>query len=255
MRGGQPGVAGLVCIDRSDCGLTRRPPGSGPLAPVPGDVLAIPPCGRSRCGSADGASRIGDTAEASEAIADDGAGGSRLRRASFSTSLRRKPSTRRSFRRTGWPSALVSMATMIGVLPGAPRRRLPPERPPPREASSISTRPVRRLPASRSIITCMSSCSSFQAVFSVTPRRVRGLRSRPCSASGGYMARTKCAAAPGRGKSCTWLPSAGRALVEVAGLCFCLPQPGRQSRAASASETQPPATDPRFRKVHRSPSR
>ena len=53
------------------------------------------------------ASRIGDTAEASEAIADDGAGGgSRLRRASFSTSLRRKPSTRRSFRRTGWPSGV-----------------------------------------------------------------------------------------------------------------------------------------------------
>ena len=33
-------------------------------------------------------------------------GGSRLRRASFSTSLRRKPSTRRSFRRTGWPAGV-----------------------------------------------------------------------------------------------------------------------------------------------------
>ena len=29
--------------------------------------------------------------------------------------------TRRSFRRTGWPSGVVSTAAMIGVLPGAPR--------------------------------------------------------------------------------------------------------------------------------------
>src|SRR5512147_1230604 len=54
------------------------------------------------------------------------------RRASVSTCLRRKHLTRRSFRRTGWPSGVVSTAAMIGVLPGAPRPRLPPERSPPR---------------------------------------------------------------------------------------------------------------------------
>ena len=138
------------------------------------------------------ASRIGDTAEASEAIADDGAGGDRgCAGPAFPPPC---AGSRRPGAASGAPAgprALVSMATMIGVLPGAPRPRLPPERPPPREASSISTRPVRRLPASRSIITCMSLCASFQAVFWVTPRRVRGWRSRPCSASGGYMARNR----------------------------------------------------------------
>src|SRR5512147_2882386 len=84
------------------------------------------------------AAGVGDAAEAAEAVADDGAGGIEAALGSFSTSLRRKPLTRRSFRRTGWPSGVVSTAAMIGVLPGAPRPRLPPERSPPRSASSIS---------------------------------------------------------------------------------------------------------------------
>ena len=115
------------------------------------------------------------------------------------------------------------MATMIGVLPGAPRPRLPPERPPPREASSISTRPVRRLPASRSIITRMSLCASFQAVFWVTPRPSSRLEIPPLlcvrwvhgaePSAQRHLGRGENRAGDQRG-----LPSAGRALVEVAGL-------------------------------------
>src|SRR4051794_29102079 len=40
--------------------------------------------------------------------------------------------TRRSLRRTGLPSGVVSTAATKGVLPAAPRPRLPPERSPPR---------------------------------------------------------------------------------------------------------------------------
>ena len=40
--------------------------------------------------------------------------------------------TRRSFRRTGFPSSVVSTAATNGVLLGAPRPRFPPERSPPR---------------------------------------------------------------------------------------------------------------------------
>src|ERR1700722_3646150 len=40
--------------------------------------------------------------------------------------------TRRNFRRTGLPSWVVSTAATNGVLPGAPRPRLPPVRSPPR---------------------------------------------------------------------------------------------------------------------------
>src|SRR5512133_2071293 len=47
-------------------------------------------------------------------------------------SVRRKPRIRRSLRRTGRPSAVVSTVATIGVLPAAPRPRLPPERWPPR---------------------------------------------------------------------------------------------------------------------------
>src|SRR5512144_166929 len=59
---------------------------------------------------------------------------SRLRLAKAAISLRRKPRTRRSLRRTGRPSAVVSTVATIGVLPAAPRPRLPPERWPPRSA-------------------------------------------------------------------------------------------------------------------------
>src|SRR5512134_3658823 len=49
---------------------------------------------------------------------------SRLRLARASISVRRQPRTRRSLRRTGRPSAVVSTVATIGVLPAAPRPRL-----------------------------------------------------------------------------------------------------------------------------------
>src|SRR3954465_140187 len=52
--------------------------------------------------------------------------------ASFSTSRLRKPLTTVSRRRLGLRSAVVSTAATNGVLPAAPRPRLPPERSPPR---------------------------------------------------------------------------------------------------------------------------
>src|SRR3954468_1097516 len=52
--------------------------------------------------------------------------------ASFSTSRLRKPSTTVSRSRLGLRSAVVSTAATMGVLPAAPRPRLPPERSPPR---------------------------------------------------------------------------------------------------------------------------
>ena len=52
--------------------------------------------------------------------------------AKASTSARRKPLTRRSLTRTGLALGVVSTAAINGVLPGAPRPRLPPERSPPR---------------------------------------------------------------------------------------------------------------------------
>src|SRR5512144_1684594 len=57
---------------------------------------------------------------------------SRLRLAKAPISVRRKPRPRRSLRRTARPSAVVSTVATIGVLPAAPRPRLPPERWPPR---------------------------------------------------------------------------------------------------------------------------
>src|ERR1700748_1571282 len=58
--------------------------------------------------------------------------GSRLRFANPETAWLQKLVTRRSFRRTGLPSGVVSTAATDGVLPGAPRPRLPPVRSPPR---------------------------------------------------------------------------------------------------------------------------
>src|SRR5687768_4005571 len=54
------------------------------------------------------------------------------RLASFSASFLRKPLATVSRRRRGFLSAVVSTAATIGVLPAAPRPRLPPERSPPR---------------------------------------------------------------------------------------------------------------------------
>src|SRR4051795_1985614 len=76
--------------------------------------------------------------------------GAKSRLATFSTSLLRKPFTTLSRSRLGLRSAVVSTAATIGVLPAAPRPRLPPDRSPPRWASSTSTRPESLgFPASR----------------------------------------------------------------------------------------------------------
>src|SRR5262252_3197208 len=56
----------------------------------------------------------------------------KLRFAKAVISARRKPVTRRNFKRIGLPSGVVSTAATIGVLPGEPRPRLPPFRSPPR---------------------------------------------------------------------------------------------------------------------------
>src|SRR4051794_19669531 len=67
--------------------------------------------------------------------------GAKSRLAIFSTSRLRKPLTTLSRSRFGLRSAVVSTAATNGVLPAAPRPRLPPGRSPPRWASSTSTRP------------------------------------------------------------------------------------------------------------------
>src|SRR5829696_9797960 len=67
--------------------------------------------------------------------------GARSRLAILSTSFLRKPLTTVSRSRLGLRSAVVSTAATTGVLPAAPRPRLPPGRSPPRYVSSISTRP------------------------------------------------------------------------------------------------------------------
>src|SRR5262245_24305666 len=54
--------------------------------------------------------------------------GSRLRLANSEIEWLQKLATRRSFRRTGLPSGVVSTAATNGVLPRAPRPLLPPER-------------------------------------------------------------------------------------------------------------------------------
>src|ERR1700746_1861985 len=58
--------------------------------------------------------------------------GWKLRCAKLAISARRKPFTRRNFKRIGLPSGVVSTAATIGVLPGEPRPRLPPLCSPPR---------------------------------------------------------------------------------------------------------------------------
>src|SRR5918997_1377046 len=58
--------------------------------------------------------------------------GAKSRFASFSTSFLRKPLTTVSRRRLGLRSGVVSTAATTGVLPAAPRPRLPPGRSPPR---------------------------------------------------------------------------------------------------------------------------
>ena len=99
------------------------------------------------------------------------------------------------------PSGVVLTAATNGVFPGAPRPRLPPDRSPPRQASSISTRPVNRLVASRSIIACCSLCLIIQAVLAARggAGQARCRRCPACSASCGRGRETRSAAA-------TWSP-------------------------------------------------
>src|ERR1700738_450492 len=58
--------------------------------------------------------------------------GWKLRCAKLAISARRKPFTRRNFKRIGLPSGVVLSATTIGVLPGRPGPRLPALALPPR---------------------------------------------------------------------------------------------------------------------------
>src|SRR3954452_19977342 len=58
--------------------------------------------------------------------------GAKSRLASLSTSFLRKPLTTLSRKRLGLRSGVVSTAATTGVLPAAPRPRLPPGRSPPR---------------------------------------------------------------------------------------------------------------------------
>src|SRR3954454_17707815 len=78
------------------------------------------------------ATGVGHTAETLEPSLTTVQPGSRLRLANAEIDLLQKLVTRRSFKRTGLPSGVVSTAATNGVLPGAPRPRLPPDRSPPR---------------------------------------------------------------------------------------------------------------------------
>src|SRR5919205_4685255 len=83
--------------------------------------------------------------------------GAKSRLAIFSTSFLRKPLTTLSRKRRGFLSGVVSTAATTGVLPAAPRPRLPPDRSPPRWAPSTSTRPPSLgFPASREAIARIS---------------------------------------------------------------------------------------------------
>jgi hypothetical protein len=96
--------------------------------------------------------------------------GARSRLATFSTSFLRKPFTTVSRSRRGLRSAVVSTAAMTGVLPAAPRPRLPPGRSPPRYVSSTSTRPESfGFAASRAAMARISLCFMSQAVPCFTP--------------------------------------------------------------------------------------
>ena len=70
------------------------------------------------------------------------AAAARSRSASRSIPFFLKPLTIVSLSRRGLRSGVVSTAATNGVLPAAPRPRLPPGRCPPRSASSTSTRPA-----------------------------------------------------------------------------------------------------------------
>ena len=214
----------------------------------------------SRCGSADAShpASVTPRKQARPSLTTV-LGGSRLRRASFSTSLRRKPSTRRSFRRTGWPSgvglhgdndrrlagraaaafATGASATERGIVDLDPTGKAFARIPLHHHLHEL----VFELPGGVLGHTEASSRLAIPPLLCV--RWVHG--AEPSAQR--HLGRGENRAGDQRG-----LPSAGRALVEVAGASACRSR-GRQSRAASASETQPPATDPRFRKVHRSASR
>lgn len=76
------------------------------------------------------AAGIGDATEAGEAVADDVAAGGYAAACQLLDGL--APETLDPAQLQADRLAVVSTATMIGVLPGEPRPRLPPERSPPR---------------------------------------------------------------------------------------------------------------------------
>ena len=78
-----------------------------------------------------GASGIGDGGEAGEAVADDGAGGIEGLPGEGCDGGVAKSGDAPELERTDLPSGVVSTAATNGVLPAAPRPRLPPWRSPP----------------------------------------------------------------------------------------------------------------------------
>src|SRR5271165_553494 len=107
------------------------------------------------------AAGVADPSEAVQAVTDNGAGGLEI-------ALRQG----RDFGTAETLHAAQLQADWLALRCGFDRRhdrrlarrtaaRLPPLRSPPRSASSISIRPVRRFVASRSIIACMSLCLIF----------------------------------------------------------------------------------------------
>ena len=84
--------------------------------------------------------------------------GSRWHRAQAAISSLWNAPTRLRRILTGRPSRLSSTAATNGVLPGAPRPRLPPRRSPPQYASSSCTQPPKGRVSSRSFIAFINLC-------------------------------------------------------------------------------------------------
>ncbi len=110
-------------------------------APAPDDYRPVP------------ASGPGHAVEAFQTVGNHLAAGARCRPAQSAMCDFRKPLTPLSLMRGGRPSSVVCTAATNGVLPSAPRPRLPPLRSPPRSASSRGTRPSRRWLPIRPVIT------------------------------------------------------------------------------------------------------
>ena len=118
-----------------------------------------------------GASGVANAGKTSQAIADNGAGGIEVAPRQDLKRFATEP-----FDTAQLDADRLALQCRLDCgddrgLASSAAPRLPPFRSPPISASSISIRPARRFPASRSIITCISLCLIFQAVVWVTPRR------------------------------------------------------------------------------------